>query len=1543
MKHTLIRSFLLASCAALSVVAQAQQSFASRAANFNVGVLVLQNPAIPGRTLPSPTPHVWYALDRDTALKPAAWTFTNPRANRSVTQSMIDRWGSANVPALGERLAKSQAGYWEVSLPDVSEQILQSYDVLLMSVSGNLALTPREREKLRRFVDKGGTLWIDLQPGSTTDVLNPSPIPFTIRNSVTALSFDPNNPLVDSPNQVTIDELNALRGTSVLATGPVTNTGGLDASQSWIIPDSRYVVPAVDAGAGNNFLSYGQLGDGYIVISTLGIAATINRGDNSGSIVQNSNFRSARIIRDAYYAAAAKVAVNILALNNSFGGPARGTRKSSSTPVDVPAPLLQRFDSSDVPFAGTTPAHADGKLIIAKGGSLVVLDADPEKDIDGDGDPDDGIIDPVGSLRDILWSVGGDFVTTPVIADLPTVGKVIFCTSSSGAVSAYALDQANPNAPVPLYAPVDPPTAILGGSKVNSPTIHEGLAIMADTDLNQRGRVWAFDPMTGAILKQSGRRNFALENAGRIGIPANAPTVGYIPIQDNSGGLDRVVYVPTARNTTTRVPAGLVSLWLGARSEAPIAVNVNAGTMTIVTRATLQQAPIYDAPGTKWGVKISFQYLDGRPVPDAIVQSVIAGNPSLNASQNGVIEVPVQNMSAATIEVSGPNPNATVRVDYTLDWGAPTSGGFATANSEQFVRGEVQFPDITSPIRDIVGHVALSPSGNIFAVTSVPLSDATNAGGSLWALREEGRGEYKLLYRWELYDDVKITANGGASTSYGPSIVDNDGLLDLVQFAGNRILDQKMVKLKFIGGPIIRDDTVFVGVNGYKKIFGFDSATASIMAFNANPSWAEFQIPNLSANFVISQPDPARTEGVAVQSSFLSVGNYTLEQEDAPTGSGYRTISKVRMTNFMPATRGRIRDSIAVNIPITIRQSGQSEVLVEPEMSSGDARFVGGNAAGRWDPLRWYTIFNGINLTASPVMAGETLYLGGPSYLWSIINTGNPFGGSRGLLYGMTTKPSPSDLLSPSLPHSWMIGGITPRPWQKYLNQVRTSGPGDVSISPYFVWPEFRGVKTFDDLKIRLNQAIIASPTVDGLAVGDNSLTTWGSGVLYGFSRGDFLIADQGRILRVDSTGNPWWSSEETKSSGPDAPVTVSELKANLGQVTRVYSFGSNGYLAVDCGNDRIVRMDSLGRELRSISNLKMDPNYHPSSVGRNPALALRNPRDVTTWTTVIAKANNPLTNAQNYEYWRHWLVADAGNERVVEIVDRYFYDPTTRRIGSVVTYADDLSATGTEKGYGVIYSQVGGALSSRNYAYNSIARATLPTAGGGRQTVFAFGFGNVQPGTRSAGLDVGPQTTDAQNGRGGILIVDPNAGTTEVVTNFSMPAISANVLYNPADAAFDMPAVAAEPNRRFNGLNSVSLHYDGGTLAALVADNSGVYEIQKVGGAWVCEFAIPNDVYTAMRRTNSGAVDGTNAKQLRAMYARHLRNGQVLIVNGYQGQTRSLTNPRSFQGEVLMVSPENFGWNVENFGFTTQSIRFELPPLVGIRDLIGPVFADRP
>jgi hypothetical protein len=106
--------------------------------------------------------------------------------------------------------------------------------------------------------------------------------------------------------------------------------------------------------------------------------------------------------------------------------------------------------------------------------------------------------------------------------------------------------------------------------------------------------------------------------------------------------------------------------------------------------------------------------------------------------------------------------------------------------------------------------------------------------------------------------------------------------------------------------------------------------------------------------------------------------------------------------------------------------------------------------------------------------------------------------------------------------------------------------------------------------------------------------------------------------------------------------------------------------------------------------------------------------------------AATPTRTAQPLEYWIHYTITDAGNARVVDIVDRYQVDPRTFTVGRPVEHPQ-LGAM-----LGVLYWMTPSQRLERNYRYVSAQRFEYWD---GRQT--RIGFATLVQNTAASSFEV--------------------------------------------------------------------------------------------------------------------------------------------------------------------------------------------------------------
>lgn len=1508
-------------------------------------------------------PYVWLNLE-NSKLKPAGLTFSNPGRETQWTAQQVGRWTAmlGSPPAAGTLMNKRDAPYWEIPLTSAGDDQLAQTDIILLAAYGNTSLNPFEREKLRRFMDKGGVLWVDVSGTVSLDAVNNFPLPFAVNTVPGApiLRLDYSSPLISYPNNVTQADLSLSQSENLAGVRDLDLAAlglpGLEGIMQPLRPDSLRLQTVAADGLGA-FLAVGRVGDGYMVVSSRGLARTLNRvplGNNTYN--DNAGARALPWTADRAADAAAKLVLNMVYLTSGYNHGAEGARGTRGNPIDLGAPQLKRFADTNSSFAPSStlgynpPVVHKGTMVICTQDQVLVYDANPKQDLDGDGDPDDGVRDfSVGAGYDLLWvsqSLPGP-ISPAAIAEVPehtnaNLRDQVLVVDGTGTLHAFSLFRFDVNGLIngttaaPDYSIVPPTGAASFDTGVPaagpySPTVHDGFVYVADAQdsgLNKSGRVWVANPATGQPVRTGGTGWSIGGTSGGGVIPdiSGPPSVGYIPILDNSGGLDKVLYLPTrpgALGPTST--AGVTSIWLGVKGERPSVYSEGGGVLTVQTRAASQGLDVYIPGPTEaksLGVRLVVLRPNGDPLTAAEMDAAFTGFVS---QVNGILSFQ---------RSGGPlPPNYTVRVDYTIDMGTGSP-----ALTAQIIRGQLNLPDDPSRSRRMLHSVSLSPKGTMHLVISTQTSSLTaTPGGSYMAIREEGRGNFRVLNRFDLYEPHVINLNQANDIAYPETLLNNDPLVrapsPVAPFLGGR-----MQRLTYAGAPTIANGVAYVTAKGIKP-FGFFSIPYTIvMAFPAEPEVSQIRVPDIGNGFTILQPDTVRsafTTGTWTPDTFtvLQPNQYVYERGDDG--------GNIRIDNLSATTRGPIQNCLNTSQPIIIRRNGQPDLLVEPN-----------SRASRWNQLLWYTVFSGVDTFSPALVTGNTLYVAGASS-WPTILAGAGFSPS-GQVFGMDSQISPNN--------AFLNSADPNRPWLKQLYQLVFNSPTDVTPNPAFRWPQLVGTSSFNDYMVRLQQTVLTLPgggyagPALGVVGGDGGLFSWANEGVWNFAKADFIVADEGRVARFDSVGNPLWIVTGTAKTGRQGDTGGAAEVSPLVRPTRSYAIGDRVVLVVDSGANRVLTMDPTGKELRSLSGFILDPAYRPEGFESNETQSLNGPRDALRFTRVVRAAQNPMADAQPFEFWVHWLIADTGNKRLIELVDRYNYDPTTRTTGSPVTY----TANG-RPALGVLFWHSQPAYSGGKFGYTSVARVFVNDPLNPRYVV-AAGIGSSLPARADVGLDPPAAATErrAEDGNGGIVVFDGAA--SQVITQVNVPAIAANVFYNPATATFNSPAIPAQ-SRRLGNLNSVTARVvqggAGAVLTLMYTDGEGVWEIEGAGGVWNVRWMLPKAAYTAIRR---GAGDvvlfDQNPADFRATYAKRLDSGEVLVCNGYTGwYQRALPtdNRIRFTGEMLLIdgdfdgtgtAPFGFGFGKLNLGFTTLSIRAQLDNRPGAereaRGIVMPLFADR-
>lgn len=1507
----------LAAVAAFAACAVAQPSgYAKTPVRINAGVLLIDSSAGPGGVAANNDPYVFFNLDRRGDIKPPGWTFENPIAPTTATPAMQTRWdaiynalfGTPGPFPVGTRIGKNSAPYWEVVLSQISEENITKFDILVLHSSGFLSLSPADREKIRVFLDAGGTLWYDKATTQTVDAFNGFPVPFRTTNAGANPSvLQPNHPLLTYPYRLTPYEaafMGAHQGGHAIIGETLANLGfgggGWYDLLSTLEADINRLNPIITNSAGT-VLGVAHMGNGYLVTSSANITSRINEpaggtqlgglGANSGP-VGGENFKNIPLIE-------LKFMYNMIALGGAHSALSKGSRRNNASYDEIGAPLLELWHDYNLNLdQGDTsnyfpPVIWKGAVFATAGNRLYVYKADFNRDLDGDGSNDDGFQDAsIGATRDLIWQstdMPGP-LSSPVCVEVsnPTGNarrNMVFIADVNGRIHIFnAFPRQNgkllgPN-PIAELQNIDPPTpglpwdTSLENRGPYSPVEMEGLVYVYDNvspGFGQRnGRIWVID---AASLSRAttGGSDWDARGTGSPNLPeaGGASTIGYIPITDGSGGFDKVIYVSN-RSTLTGNSIGMSSIWCGVRAESPTVIR-NANNIQLTTRAASKGLRIFMPGGpSSYGFRI---YLidtnTGIPLTPAQTQTYLTGT----VTQFGPGQL--------QLDTTGSLPaNIGVRIDYHIDWGTASPNLVG-----QLIRGQVFFPDDINRERRVLKSMALAPNGNLFVTTSNELN-----GGSLFCINENTRGQFKLVYRWDLHDGYTVTLNGNQRVRVESALLDRDDLW--LMFPGSPGSPYPTLsRLHFHGSPVIRNNVCYVTISAIQRLNGipFGFPATYVAAFDANPTRTDIRLSGgIPDGIRVRQPDIAASTSKTNPERFVQLQG---GQVDYDTAAG-----TIRFRNMMSNTNGDMRNAFSSSMPVIVSGNSQPETLIDP------------NATGsRWSPLLWYFGYSGMISDSPPMMMGNTLYVAGGNFFAALINglfPPLPFPA----LFAMDAEIPPNDPTIkipqgyPGLKQvRWIIRDFT-KPIGFYAN-------------PHVRWPSGEGVLSFNDFVTRVNQTVLRDDLSDqalGVVGGDGTLVSWGGASgLFAFKRAATLIADEGRVVEVDSAGFARWASDvsyEGKSDGNNQLTSVVKLQ----RPTKAYRLSDDEIVVVDTGASRVVRINKGAGEERSITKLLLDANYRPNGYKEGDPSELRQPRDAAVWEDVVPAANNRLTGAQPFEYWVHYLIADTGNRRLIELVDRYYavYNATndTYEPGAIIKDANGVDQAS------VLWWHTPDDLSGKSWQYTAIKRFQIGTdLNGNQQYVYVAGIGDMMPTRINVGIDPpdGTGQRETGGGPGGILVFDSVNGD-QVINEITLP-----------DGT----------RKRIIGVNSVNVNPIGinGNIivyTVMFTDRTGVYEVQNVGGTWQVTWMLTNTVYDALRGV-----------KLQAAYAKRLQNGQVLITNSFNGKTPS---GRDFFGEVTQWRARDYNPLSPNLGFTNASVRAEIPPVVGTRALRTPQSADR-
>ncbi|MEI6913831.1 MAG: hypothetical protein WCL39_01740, partial [Armatimonadota bacterium] len=1226
MKFLSARYVLIPACIAAALVSLSSSSARSASHIYSQSRKTIRvcNLLLPGMT---GNPTSWNAgflsiLDNRIDLKPAGWDLVNPLSPNRVTARIRTLYGT---PAVGQRVFKTDPWYWDVELEKVTLSRLLQYDLVYLCIPAGMSvqLDPEQREMLRKLVDGGAQLWVDWNGGGNGGVLSNSPcggnslfvpdVDFGSKTREPGYPVSRHHAMLSYPFWLTQNEINRL-GTLSINGVVVDPAGGF--------PSPRYLSTVVANGSEETALpliSAGQYGTGHIIFSAIGVGQDVVRSGFAG----NPALAAPEDIKLAY---------NILAWGANYTTTYQGPSHSSSSGEGPGAPLQLAWQypvaGSDSPDPG---GLADSAAVIYKGvvfytdqgGVVHAFDAIPKQDLDGDGNPDDGIPDlSQGAPYDELWKLDVQATSGPTVVNWPlqpNIGQqfanqdILLVTTATGVVgiTAFPPGLANPTSG-PIYAGFQPVQRA-------APVWHNSVIYVADTLGNlQCYDVAAQGPMAPRWqipYFENPSVNFGLR--GRDGI---GPTLGWV--QDaGSKAVDLVAY------------------WMAER--------VNQGQPSLLANDDLIAAvmavrnePMKLLPGK---VLQNRYYSQWDYATDPSQWNLWAYNGSTCESLNGDVEtlaVPQPGTWRLTDQGASDLTSAMAFVDYRMARVKAEIG-----NNPTIIGGRNYQPRTTYTPKP-VANVGIPAYPQFTATAPVAMA----ADGNLYVVgtRPTGSGVTSMLYALKEYGPHSNVQPG--ESSYPSSVMDWGVFLGAVQdqmtgraFApGQDVtldtsatgLGDAILSMTASGPPAVTDDAVYVTaeattVNGNAIVLmAFDRRHTFQIKFDPSVTLVD-PVSLQPYPIKIWQPDPFNT-GATTQLPFAEAPRLNRNYIDMAR----RTIT---IDNFDPPNA-----SVTINgrpllsgLPVHI-WVGDQEAIVD------DTGFRN---------LRWYYVAYRDDVISArdaaagsltPVVMADRAGMGGAGATGSAVSPPTVmgdyvyFGTTDGYIFSVKRDATPSK--------GKQVFGVA----TNYYRTCKNANPlasCEGNASREVAWQRQESTPTGG--VGGLNRPIAAAGGI---------MAAVGEGGIMVFDSPGTLIVDNNRLVEVDAGAGAVWSLDSTVEqnmhqaiSGIDQPITaMSAKKTTFARPSIARFVDQNNLLICDTGNNRIVQCDRSGMVQVEIKTFQDPKGLLLSGAPKS----LNGPVDVRTWQGIEADPAVPGNGPLAYVY--HYLVVDRDNFRILDLVVRF-------------------------------------------------------------------------------------------------------------------------------------------------------------------------------------------------------------------------------------------------------------------------------------------------
>ena len=1181
-------------------------------------------------------------LDAIDEMKPPGWTLENPLAQ--------------SVDANNMPIDKSNPLYWMVNLAAVHS--LSNMDILYLPASGTVSLTEDEREKLRRFVDGGGVLWVD-NSSSTSPLKFSDTSPFFIYE----VGFATNTSCADAPVSIHHPLVSM---PYVLDDASIANLGILAGGGT-----PCYYQRANIIGTTRVPTSFDVLYD-VINSNSFGLtprASVVANAYGSGRVVATANAIGKAIC--SLYAPmnlpSLKFAYNVLAYASSWTNLRKDPRHSGSSIDTVGGSrLIEKWSL----LAGAPTPDVETAAVMYKNVVFYTI-GDTVYALEQNGDTNNGYwkTGPNGEVVIWKWSEGngsapGGKLSSPTLVTMPDPNnncspiEAVLVMSESGTV--YALD-AFPPGPAPgligstpgIITQFNTSNSSGKSSKPCPPICINGWIYAVGGD----GRLYAYNPCLEKYLNGNPSTDVVSHwtvpdpqaVASYTVTPRCGPAFGYMK-NATSGAVVGMVYWYGSPNTA--IP-GLVMDRNDHIYGVPVTVSndrVNpmsrgTGGLETIVRVTYSAAKLLAPDSTDEKSAIRIVLADG--IHTMATTGVYMNQGAGGAQQNGTIRI----TTSAQIPT-----DARIYASYSLAYLPSVVPSYLSLEIEPKYAGSSSGATSQPNPTLIKGSPALGPD-NLIYINGYrdPSGSAANAGGSILAYVNNGTPTSNTLkWHYFLHSGADSSNSGyfsGMNYNIPAVVVDKQEDPTSKQRA---LIPMKNPQPS--PSPAISNGKLFVTVSGDQG-----GPQGALLCLKANPEFViritqsagytadgrsnrqpkqlinsttgrQMNVKLWQPNLIV-QPDnvlplmsarPIPSDMIDYQRGTITFTDFTrIKLQD---------IMQVMTNTFSPSLPVSVfLDNVEVPIDWTTwgpsaRDWNWMNPGVQQDQPTSDSVDLSG-----WNNLLWYYIVPPIDgkpctgVHSPPVVIGDTVY----------------FTTDDGYLIALNTETGENQADETSQTALWT---------QKITTNTTSTLNANTIVS------------------ISGSNGVLLAPGPDGLHAFNNQPT---------------LVADNNRIIEVDGAGEISWSLDAIawpavtpKNGDPRMPYKSGPIN----KPSKVRYTGTGEMLLVNSGADQVCRIDKSGRVridgvgvgnngnyIRWIYDKFVDPKHLLRS---GQPLQIQAPTDALLWQEVEPLSGTNNTPAATV----HCLIADSGNHRIVDLVYRL--------VGGLLTKYDGTSIAGDDPDY---------------------------------------------------------------------------------------------------------------------------------------------------------------------------------------------------------------------------------------------------------------------